>query len=107
MCKFSYPLYLAPRYAFSLNLIWTECKGVNCWSWFRSSQFNQGSEVWDSQIWLKLSGHNALTCTRSYSTFNASTDVGWNNSCHRVWNYFACTRKGVHLYSLSCSPGKM
>jgi len=28
---------------------------------------------------------NALTCTKSYSSSNASMDAGWNNSCHQVW----------------------
>ena len=47
---------------------------------------------------------NALTCTKSYSSLNAPMDAGWNNSVtefeyyHSMWYYFACTRKGVHLY---------
>jgi len=35
---------------------------------------------------------NAITCTKSYSNSNASTDVGWNSSCHRVWIL-------LHLYT--------
>ena len=44
------------------------------------------------------------TCSKSYWSSNAwSMDAGnWNNSCHRVWilPYFACTRKGVQLFSV-------
>jgi len=28
---------------------------------------------------------NALTCTKSYSSSNASVVAGWNNLCHRIW----------------------
>ena len=49
---------------------------------------------------------------RTSSSSNAPMDAGWNNDVtqfeyyHSMWYYFACTRKGVHLYSV-LSPGKM
>jgi len=64
------------------HLIWHLTALGTCWRHFCSHRWHMQR----IRYFFSDSGLYKFTCSKSYWSSNAwSMDVGWNNSCHRVW----------------------